>query len=407
MAITTNNPPARCLDLTRSVSRVGRGPLTGIDRVEREYLRALMASDVPLFGLVRLVGGFAILNPDGVNALAARLNGAVGWGRPDVVSYLSRKLSKQRRCAEADVRRLAAKLTRKASIRHEIARVLPPGCSYLNVGHSNISPGVMAAIRSVEGARITVLIHDTIPLDFPEFQRPGTPQKFHDKLKTVARFADQVICISQHTQERVKAHLQDMGKTPKTQVAHIGVSLTKPDKQALPPGLDLKTPYFVTVGTIEPRKNHQLLLDLWERLSNTDNPPNLYVIGQRGWNNRTIFARLDQHPPHVRELNGLPDGAVSALIQGSCGLLFPSFAEGFGLPAAEAAGLGVPVICNNLSVFHEILGQYPIYADVADMYEWETTIKRLATNCGSAKTPKQGVALAGWKEHFDLILRIS
>ena len=101
--MTANTAP-RCLDLSRLVSRVGRGPLTGVDRVERIYLDRLLKEDAPLFGLVRLPLSYALLECDGVSELANRLGANGQWGRADLRGMFNRRLSSLQRRAHADIR---------------------------------------------------------------------------------------------------------------------------------------------------------------------------------------------------------------------------------------------------------------------------------------------------------------
>jgi len=292
-----------------------------------------------------------------------------------------------------------------------LANILPVGTVYLNVGHSNISAEVFTAIRGIAGSRVTVMLHDTIPLDFPHFQRPGTVAKFSEKLNLAVTNADLLICNSAQSERDIRRNLKPDAQIPDIVVVHLGVQTATSDESALPKNISLAQPYFVTIGTIEPRKNHKFLLDIWERLAARGEPAHLFVVGQRGWNNQAVFDRLDQQPDGVSELNNLSDGAVSALLQGAKGLLFPSFAEGFGLPAAEAAMLDIPVICSDLPVFREVLGEYPIYADVADMYDWETKIQKLAHSSGKknnkASGPRQKISLPTWADHFNVVLRLT
>ena len=311
----------------------------------------------------------------------------------------------------SDIRRLAVAIPRPRNLAQLLARFLPAGTAFLNVGHSNISPSVFTAIRAIPSAQITVMVHDTIPLDFPKFQRPETVPAFAEKIRLITQFADQVICNSAQTHQDLQRHIASEPRYPKTTVAHIGVTLAKPKLTELPDNIDQNRPYFVTIGTIEPRKNHTLLLDIWHQIGDAPDAPNLFIIGQRGWNNQPVFARLDRQPARITELNSLSDGAVAALLKGARALLFPSFAEGFGLPAAEAAAFGIPVICNDLLVFREILGDYPIYAAVSDLYDWQTKIQKLASNGGKTEngdcSSRQAVSVPTWDDHFNTVLRLT
>ena len=135
--------------------------------------------------------------------------------------------------------------------------------------------------------------------------------------------------------------------------------------------------------------------------------PQLHICGGRGWNNDAVFARLDALPADgpVVERTGLSDGDMAALLQGSNGLLFPSLAEGFGLPLIEAATLGVPIICNPLDVIHEILGDIPVYAAVSDSYLWTNGIKELAhADPEAVGAPRYRPQT--WDDHFKVTLRM-
>ena len=397
----TNNPPARLLDLTRLVRRAGR-VLTGVDRVEMAYLRRLVADDVPAFGLVRTSLGYVLFDRAGMGALAQRLDGSVSWSTPDLRSRLARGQTAVQRAAQTDVRKLAIARTLPRGLGAMLRRHLPQGTTYLNTGHSNLTDRVLQAAQGL-GGRIGVFVPDVIPLEFPQFQRPETVEPFRAKMRRVQACADVIICNSADTLDRAGRLMAQWGPVPEGIVAHLGTDLSIPQPDLLPDDLPPAGPYFVSVGTIEPRKNHALLLDVWDAMG--AEAPTLVICGARGWNNAAVFARLDSRTDtRVIERAGLSDGAVAALLAGSCGLLFPSFAEGYGLPPVEAAALGVPVVANDLPVIREILGNIPVYVPADDRYLWEKTIKDMA-EAGSQGREKSQFQAPGWSQHFNTVLR--
>lgn len=397
--------PARLLDLTRLIRRAGRRP-TGVDRVELAYLRHLSHESVPLFALVRTTLGYVLLGPDGVTQIAARLQGAEDWGRSDLLARFTVRAEALRR-AESDLRRFALARARPRHLAWMLRRHLPDGFGYLNVGHSDLTAMTLRGVRQGGAGRIAVLIHDAIPLDFPQYQRPGLAEEFAAKLQRVRAHADLVIYNSADTRARVEHHMRAWGLLPPAVVAHLGVDLPNPGD--LPAGIDPRRPYFVALGTIEPRKGHDFLLDLWEEMG--EDAPGLLICGARGWNNEAVFARLDALPPGgpVRELSGLDDAQVAAVLQQARGLLFPSRAEGYGLPPVEATALGVPVISTDLPAIREVLGNIPVYAKETDRYQWLSAIKSLETG---RLAQQEAVRVADftpplWEDHFNLVLRLT
>ena len=138
-------------------------------------------------------------------------------------------------------------------------------------------------------------------------------------------------------------------------------------------------PYFVVCGTIEPRKNHLLLLHVWRDLVARlgEAAPKLLIVGARGWENEHVLDLLERCPAlrgHVIEASGLPTPSVRWLLHGARALLMPSFAEGYGLPLVEALASGVPVIASDIPVFQEVGGGRVLAIDPTDGPRWREAI---------------------------------
>jgi glycosyltransferase involved in cell wall biosynthesis len=374
--------PTCLLDLTRLVSRLGQGPLTGIDRVEAAWAENLIARTDPVMALVRTGLGFLILERGGMVRLLDHLRRDLPLPEPDWLSRLRLRGSGTTVRAESLARRLARHRVSRPLLRLSLRRLFPGGGVYLNLGHANLTDQVLRAIGRAGLTRV-VMIHDTIPLDFPQFTRPAVVEGFAAKLAAVARGADLVVHLARATKITTEAHLARFGQVPPGVIAPLAVPAPVPAFDHIA-GLCPDGPYFVALGTIEPRKNTRFLLDVWEGLPNPR--PALLLLGRQGWEEDSVLARAKSQDG-VRILSGLNDGQTAAILSGARALLFPSFAEGFGLPPVEAARLGVPVLAHPLPVLQETLGDYPIYLDQNDIYSWTETIKALVID---VVRPKKG-----------------
>jgi glycosyltransferase involved in cell wall biosynthesis len=405
-------PPARLIDLTRLVSRLDRGAPTGIDRVELAYLRHFAEDDVPCFALTSTPLGVLLLDRAGARHVLARATGAAVAGPGDLIGRLTRRAQPGRGRDEADLRRMALARSPRPGLAATLRRHLPPGTDCFLVGHSDLAEPMLQALKRGGGGRVVVLLHDTIPLDHPGLARPGTPARFAAQVRAVASGADLVVFASAEAAARAVPHLAGFGRLPPHLVAPLGVGGACPDPAALPPDLCADgRPLFLALGTIEPRKNHTLLLDIWERLHASlaaSRIPRLVVAGARGWANAAVFRRLDSRPfvgRTVVEHAGLSDGAVAALMDRSAALLFPSLAEGFGLPPAEAAARGLPVIAAPLPALRETLGDYPTYLQTDDPLAWMRAILARAEAAGrTPPAPRPPLAVPTWADHFNLVL---
>jgi glycosyltransferase involved in cell wall biosynthesis len=191
---------------------------------------------------------------------------------------------------------------------------------------------------------------------------------------------------------------------PPAVVAPLASALPRSTSRPRP----LAAPYFVVVGTIEPRKNHRVLLEAWQRLVEELGPaaPRLVLIGQRSWDCAEVIRLIEREPlaGAVIELGVLSDDALAAWLQHAQALLMPSWIEGYGLPVAEALSAGVPVIASDLAVFREVAGEVPEYAPPGDSAQWLSLVREYMAAQGPrrrAQVLRMGAFRPStWEQHF-------
>ena len=134
------------------------------------------------------------------------------------------------------------------------------------------------------------------------------------------------------------------------------------------------------VSTIEPRKNHDYLLDAFERAWAAGSNARLCIAGRIGWKCDALVDRVRQHPELNRRLfmfNILTDKSLEHAYAQATALVFPSWVEGFGLPLVEAMQRGLPAMGSDIPVFREIGGEFMAYFDLADPQSLANLVARM------------------------------
>jgi glycosyltransferase involved in cell wall biosynthesis len=382
------------LDLSRLISRVRHHTPSGVDRVEMAYARGLDAQ----FG-ERL--HFAAVHPFG-------LYGRLPRGR--ALRFLD---ALERRWENEDGERgQRSQLEVLPTLIGLLPRRAAPSRGGVYVQSSPHHLTNMPLVRRIlarEQARYLCLVHDLIPIEYPEYARPNGARLHRKRIETVAALADAVIVNSSATGASLRPWLLKAERDVDVHVALLGTqAIARP-----PTGRDERpSPYFLCVGTIEPRKNHLLLLNLWRQMAETlapDSIPRLVVVGRRGWENEQVVDMLERCPglrDHVEEMNGCSDARMYELLHDACALLLPSFAEGYGMPVAEALSVGTPVICSDLPALREAGGSVPDFLDPLDGPAWTAHIVDYAAS-GPRRTAQMARMASwhapSWDEHIRIV----
>ena len=279
------------------------------------------------------------------------------------------------------------------------------GRFWLNAGHTGLhNPGLADWCRRAN-VRPIYLVHDLIPITHPQFCRPGENAKHRERIRTVLNTATAVVANSRHTRTTLSQFAEANGlPVPPMIVAWPGCSRLRREG----PASDDGPPTFVILGTIEARKNHALVLAVWKRLVAAlgDAAPRLVIVGRRGWEADDVFATLEYEDfkGKVIEAGSLDDAQLAEVLGRARALLFPSHAEGFGIPLVEALAAGIPVIASELDVFREIAGDIPDLLPPDDEDAWMATLIDYAREDGVGR-PRQlarlrDYAAPTWAEHF-------
>ncbi len=296
-----------------------------------------------------------------------------------------------------------------AAILRPAARRVPHGAVYLNTGQVLLgAPWCFGWLDARPDIKPVFMLHDLIPLTHPEYSGPLLSRHHGRALANAARRAVALLATSHAAADEIRTALATLGRADMPiHVVPLPVSPSLLAAGEAPP-LAGGPPYFVTVGILDQRKNHRLLLNLWRKLVRDRGPaaPKLAIIGARGL--RTVglhdfIARSPGLADAVTVVSGLPSAAMRDVVRGARALLMPSFCEGFGLPLIEAQALGVPVIASDIAAHREVGGPATRYLDPLDGPGWHAAVLTLADDTGASPRPDHAPPQT-WARYFADVL---
>ncbi|SDO32312.1 Glycosyltransferase involved in cell wall bisynthesis [Methylobacterium phyllostachyos] len=421
----TDRPIA--FDLTRLVTRLRHASPSGIDRVDLAYARAFLGGAREGVGLVSTAFGPRVLDRDHARAIVEAV--AAGWveDREALADPIYRGLAARcgaptpapapdiepTRTGTAARRRIQLATAADITLRGRPIKTLPQDTLYLHTSHLRLDvPGRFDWLYTRRDVRAAFFVHDLIPITHPEYGRAGEAERHRARLCTIGRHAAAILVNSADTGQRTLDHLAAEGfGRPPVAVGHLGV------EEAFGragPRFEPDRPTFLVCGTIESRKNHLLLFQVWRALAERHGAatPRLIVVGRRGWEAESAIDMLERCPgvqAHVIEATGLSTHGLAALMRSCTALLMPSFTEGYGIPLVEAAASGLPVVASDIPVHREIADRFAILRDPLDGPGWIDTIEALARPASPLRHDLahrlEGYVPPSWSNHFEAVGR--
>ncbi len=222
----------------------------------------------------------------------------------------------------------------------------------------------------VHGKKV-VTIHDMVIKAYPETVRFRTKQVLNTGMKKSMRRADVIITDSEFSKSEIIKYYPKY--KDKIQVVYCGVNTEKfypvtdtSRINSVKKSLGIQRDYFLYLGTIEPRKNLERLIEAYSILvSKNENVPLLVMAGGKGWLNSAIYQKVTEYgiEKNVIFTKYIPDEDLCPLINGATAFVFPSLYEGFGMPPLEAMACGVPVVTSGEASLPEVVGDCAVIVD--------------------------------------------
>ncbi|WP_323494216.1 glycosyltransferase family 1 protein [Sphingomonas sp. 10B4] len=267
------------------------------------------------------------------------------------------------------------------------------------------------------GTRFWFVVYDLLPLQNPKYFSPKVTVRFSWWLLATAKLADGYLCISPHVADDLKTLLaQRFGASTGINVAVFPMGFDIPadssvqDVRRLPPLSVNGNGFILAVGTVEPRKGYEMLLDAFDWLWSHGSSARLVIVGKGGWKTETLQRRLREHRElgcRLHWLQDLADDGLLVLYDTASALVVPSHGEGFGLPILEARARSCPVLARDIPAFREHPAQaLRFFPENADATQLARAISEVLQDSARIRAETSSTKLPSWRDAADTIQRL-
>jgi len=237
------------------------------------------------------------------------------------------------------------------------------------------------------GVSVVPFVHDLLPLEHPEWFVDSLVEVFDHTVRLQVEVADLVLTNSEATARSVRSLAASLGR-PRLDVAPVVLGADRPEEERDLVGVPVAPSGFTTlvVGTVEPRKNHRVVLDALRSIERDDPPTGvqLVVVGRAGWVADEVVEELRRrHGASLTWIEDADDLALRSWYAAADLVLVPSITEGYGLPVVEALRAGVPVLSSDGGALEELGRRCPVAVELLDPLDpaaWAAAWRRHAVD---------------------------
>lgn len=240
----------------------------------------------------------------------------------------------------------------------------------------------------VKGVPLLSTVMDAIPISNPEWVNQTTTGRLKIRLwRGLVKRSDHILTISEYSKSEIVKYFDI--EPSRISTVPLGVdkeffqTASELDKKRVCAKYDIDKPYFVFVGTLQPRKNIARLLEAMQLLpEHIKKSHNLVIVGRDGWGNDDLVTaiRKAEREGWCKWIGWLPDHELRALLQSAALFVFPSLSEGFGLPVLEAFASKVPVVASNITSIPEVCGDAATLVDPLDPSDIALAMSKIVEN---------------------------
>lgn len=391
---------------------LARGGMTGIQRVVRQFVRWLpieaRGTGIDVRFVCAVEGRFVLVDPAGVARLtivpeAQGAEPSPGQGR---ATALVQRLLERFPPALAAVQQWNYD---RRSGRTLAPFVLPDAPDWrgsdvvlLLDSHWGGATSVRAAERARDaGARVVVVIYDLIPVLHPRLALRIMALTFGPRIRRALRVAAGCLTISRTCAAEVRDFLG--GERPALPIRHfyLGNDASRTTGTKHPDAVGKPIRDYLMIGSIEPHKGHDTVLDAFDRRWARGERCALTIVGRKSSADPGLARRMEEHPRRgtlLTLVHDASDDRLAGIMDAADAIIMASRAEGFGLPIVEALKAGMPVIASDIAIFREVGGDSLQYFRCGDADGLVEAMRGMEADPGAARRGAGGFSWIGWRE---------
>lgn len=269
----------------------------------------------------------------------------------------------------------------------------------------------------LNGGRVFNIIYDIVPIEYPQISNKFISVNLEKMLVSAIKNNDGIITDSKTIADNLISYIQKESIQVKSNFKvgwfHLGFSKSdfvndNIEQKDVIKIMDKKP--FIMIGTIEPKKGHVVSIDAFEELWENDIDVSLCIIGRIGWMVQDLVDRIRNNSEYGKRLFFIEkpaDNIVAYCYKNAEALIFPSFAEGFGLPLIEAASYKLPLILSDIPIFKEVAKDNAIYFSSGNYYDLgKSIVKYLELKKDNILPKSECIEVNTWNDSFNELMQV-
>lgn len=236
------------------------------------------------------------------------------------------------------------------------------------------------------GTKFVMMVHDLIPIYARETCDQGTARVFEEFLRRALRHVDHYLSVSESTAKDLRRYVASLSMPePAITITRNGSSfeefLSEQDRFLRVGADEIPDRFVLFVATIEGRKNHKLMLEIWRRMiAQGDDPPHLVCVGRMGWKSQNFVTEMVESnylSGKIILMQDISDAHLRLLYSRCLFTVCPSLYEGWGLPIGESLTAGKICVCSDRASLPEVGGEFAVYIDIDDLVQATRMVRSL------------------------------